>query len=55
MTPEEHIRRLMDGMENIGNHANGDPAVFSAINDIEMGIHELRKAFEDQKLMEKDK
>jgi hypothetical protein len=53
MTPEEHIRRLMDAMENIGNHAKGDPAVFSAISSIELGIYELRKAFEDQKLMEK--
>lgn len=55
MTPQEHIRRLMDAMENIGVHAKGDSAVFLAISDIETGIHELRKAFEDQKLMEKDK
>lgn len=54
MTPQEHINQLMDGMENIGVHAKGDGAVFSAINIIETGIYELRKAFEDQQLMEKE-
>ena len=53
MTPQEHIRRLRDACEGLGKHAEGDPAAFTAVKDIELSIHELEKAFEDQKLMEK--
>jgi hypothetical protein len=53
MTPQEHIRRLRDACEGLDKHAEGDPAAYTAVKDIQLSIHELEKAFEDQKLMEK--
>ena len=53
MVPEEHIRRLTDACEGLSVHAEGDPAAFTAINNIELDIHELRQVFDDQKLMQK--
>jgi hypothetical protein len=53
MTPKEHIRRLRDACQGLGWHTEGDPAAFTAVKDIELSIHELEKAFEDQALMQK--
>ena len=53
MTPEEHIRRLRDACKDLSTHAEGDAAIFTAINDIELSIHELEQAFADRDLMKK--
>jgi hypothetical protein len=45
MTPAEHIRKLRDACKGLGAHAEGNPAVWTAINDIELDIHDLEKAF----------
>ncbi len=55
MTPEQHIRRLRDACQGIDEHAGSNGAVWTALHDIELDIHELDKAFEDWKLMDKEK
>lgn len=53
MTPAEHIRRLIDACRGLDKHAEGNPAIFTAVNDIELSIHELEQAFDDAKFMDK--
>ncbi len=54
MTPAEHIRRLRDACAGLSKHSDGNAAIFTAVNDIELSVHELATAFEDAELMEKD-
>ncbi len=51
MSPSEHIQKLRDACKGLDKHAN-DGAAWTAIHDIELDIHELEKAFDDQEIME---
>jgi len=50
MRPINHIRRLLRETHRIQQHGHckKNAAAFVAINDIEIAIHELRKAFEEK-------
>ncbi len=49
MKPAEHIKRLLAETHRIAEHGHcKDGPSFVAVNDIEIAIHELRKAFENQ-------
>lgn len=50
MKPLDHIKRLLDETHRIQWHGHcvRNPAAWVAINDIEIAIHKLRKAFEEK-------
>lgn len=52
MTPSEHIQKLRDACEGLDKHCESDGAAWTALHDLELDIHELEKAFEDEKIME---
>jgi len=56
MKPMDHIKRLLDETHRIQwhGHCANNPAAWSAVNDMEISIHSLRKAFE-QKINEKER
>ncbi len=53
-TTAEHVRRLRDACQGIDKHVDGNPAAFTALKDIELSVHELEQAWEDEKLMEQN-
>lgn len=48
MKPINHVNRLLRETHRIAGHGHcrNNPAAWVAINDIEIDIHDLRKAFE---------
>jgi len=50
MKPENHINQLLNDTHwiQIDGHCNGNAPAWVAINDIEIAIHDLRKAFEEK-------
>ena len=60
MEPKEHVKRLRTLIREVINelntirfedHLENGGAVWSAVNNIELSIHELEIAFEDQDFM----
>jgi len=49
MKPINHVNRLLRETHRIAGHGHcrNNPAAWVAINDIEIDIHDLRKAFEE--------
>lgn len=52
MKPSDHIKILRDALKGLDKHAESDGAAWTAIHDLELDVHELEKAFEDQEIME---
>lgn len=56
MKPKRHIKRLMNDIHKLKMDGHIDsPNKYAAIKDIEIGIHELRQAFEYSGEMKTDK
>ena len=51
MRPSEHIQQLRDACKGLDEHAESNGAAWTAINDLQLDIHELDKAWEDEKMM----
>ena len=51
MKPSDHIKILRDACRGLDEHAESNGAAWTAIHDIQLDIHELDKAWEDEKMM----
>ncbi len=54
MTPHEHIQQLRDACKGLGKHCESNGAAWTALHDLELNIHELDKAWDDEKMMGKN-
>ena len=55
MRPTKHIKKMYDCLHKMNMDGHIDkPNKYAAVKDIEIGLHELQKAFE-QEIIERDK
>ncbi len=50
MTPHEYIQQIRDALKGLNEHSQSNAAIWTAIHDLEMDLHEVEKAF-DQEVM----
>lgn len=53
MTREQHIQKLRDALEGLGKHCESNGAAWTALHDLELDVHELEAAWEDEEFMKK--